>query len=102
MFPLSQNIGTLGSGGQLLPGTITKVVKEDGTTAQVGEVGELYVQGGQVALGYYGNEQATQATFINGWLRTGDLVFFEKNGDIFIVDRIKELIKVIFLEPAPI
>ncbi|KAF5391038.1 hypothetical protein D9757_003956 [Collybiopsis confluens] len=114
MFPLSQKIGTLGSGGQLLPGTKAKVVKEDGTIAQVGEVGELYVQGGQVALGYYGNQKASswtswtnniksssKETFVNGWLRTGDQVFFEKNGDIFIVDRIKELIKVKGLQVAP-
>ncbi|KIK57454.1 hypothetical protein GYMLUDRAFT_172807 [Collybiopsis luxurians FD-317 M1] len=89
MFPLSQKIGTLGSGGQLLPGTRAKVVKEDGTIAQIGEVGELYVQGGQIALGYFGDEKATKETFVNGWLRTGDQVFFEKNGDIFIVERIK-------------
>ncbi|KAE9402574.1 amp dependent CoA ligase [Gymnopus androsaceus JB14] len=101
MFPLSQNVGTLGSGGQVLPGTLTKVVKEDGTIAQVGEIGELYVQGGQIALGYYGDEKATKQTFVDGWLRTGDQVFFESNGDIFIVERIKELIKVKGLQVAP-
>ncbi|KAJ3863861.1 phenylacetyl-CoA ligase [Lentinula novae-zelandiae] len=101
MFPLSQNVGTLGSGGQLLPGTLAKVVREDGTIAQVGDVGELYVQGGQVALGYYGDERATKETFVDGWLRTGDQVFFKENGDIFIVERIKELIKVKGLQVAP-
>ncbi|KAJ4474378.1 phenylacetyl-CoA ligase [Lentinula aciculospora] len=101
MFPLSQNVGTLGSGGQLLPGTVAKVVKEDGTLAQVGDVGELYVQGGQVALGYYGDEKATRETFVDGWLRTGDQVFFKENGDIYIVERIKELIKVKGLQVAP-
>jgi long-subunit acyl-CoA synthetase (AMP-forming) len=55
---LTQKIGTLGSGGQLLPGTFGKVVKPDGTLAKEMEAGELYVKGGQVALGYYGNEQA--------------------------------------------
>ncbi len=54
-FPVTQKVGTLGSGGQLLPGTTAKVVKEDGTIAQDGEVGELLIKGGQVALGYYGN-----------------------------------------------
>ncbi|ESK91930.1 phenylacetyl- ligase [Moniliophthora roreri MCA 2997] len=94
MFPLSQKVGTLGSGGQLLPGVVAKVVKQDGSLAGVGEVGELYVQGGQVALGYYGNERATKETFVDGWLRTGDQVLFNEKGDIFIVERIKELIKV--------
>lgn len=58
MFPLNQKVGTLGSGGQLLPGTVAKVVKPDGTLATAGEAGELYIQGGQVALGYYGNQKA--------------------------------------------
>jgi acyl-CoA synthetase (AMP-forming)/AMP-acid ligase II len=71
MFPLRQKVGTLGSGGQLLPGTSAKVVKSDGTTlAKVGEVGELYIQGGQVALGYYGDEKATKETFLDdGFVR---------------------------------
>ncbi|KAF9259269.1 phenylacetyl-CoA ligase [Marasmius fiardii PR-910] len=101
MFPLTQRVGTLGSGGQLLPGTVAKVVKEDGSIAAVGEVGELYVQGGQIALGYYGNADVNKETFKDGWLRTGDQVFFNDRGDIFIVERIKELIKVKGLQVAP-
>ncbi|KAK1220334.1 hypothetical protein PQX77_016905 [Marasmius sp. AFHP31] len=89
MFPLSQKVGTLGSGGQFLPGTAAKVVKPDGSIADIGEVGELFVKGGQVALGYYGNEKATRETFVDGWLRTGDQVYFDEHGDIFIVERIK-------------
>ncbi|KAJ6551396.1 hypothetical protein B0H19DRAFT_1157473 [Mycena capillaripes] len=100
MFPLSQKIGTLGSGGQLLPGTFAKVVKPDGMLAKEMEVGELYVKGGQVALGYYGNEQATKETFVHGWLKTGDQVYF-REGDIFVIERIKELIKVKGLQVPP-
>ncbi|KAJ6558663.1 phenylacetyl-CoA ligase [Mycena sp. CBHHK59/15] len=100
MFPLTQKVGTLGSGGQLLPGTTAKVVKADGTLAKDLEVGELYVKGGQVALGYYGNEKATKEIFIDGWLKTGDQVYF-KDGDIFVVERIKELIKVKGLQVPP-
>ncbi|KAJ7472321.1 phenylacetyl-CoA ligase [Mycena galericulata] len=88
MFPLTQKVGTLGSGGQLLPGTFAKVVKPDGTLAKERESGELFIKGGQVALGYYGNEKATQETFIDGWLKTGDQVYF-KDGDIFVIERIK-------------
>ncbi|KAJ7901590.1 phenylacetyl-CoA ligase, partial [Mycena leptocephala] len=100
MFPLTQKIGTLGSGGQLLPGTLGKVVKPDGTLAKEMEAGELYVRGEQVALGYYGNEQATKETFIDGWLKTGDQVYF-RDGDIFVIERIKELIKVKGLQVPP-
>jgi len=76
------------------------VVKADGTLAAPGEAGELYVQGGQVALGYYGNQKATDETFVDGWLKTGDQVYFQDN-DIFIVERIKELIKVKGLQVSP-
>ena len=51
-------MGTLGSSGHLVAGTTVKVVKPNGELAQIGESGELYVRGGQVALGYYQNEAA--------------------------------------------
>lgn len=57
-FPPSQHVGTPGSAGQLMPGTIAKIVKPDGSHASVGEPGELWVKGGQVSLGYYRNEDA--------------------------------------------
>ncbi|KAJ7496703.1 phenylacetyl-CoA ligase [Mycena latifolia] len=101
MFPLSPKIGILGSGGKLLPGTIAKVVKTDGTLASTGERGELYIQGPQVTLGYYKNPAATNETFVDGWLRTGDEVCFDEEGNLFIVDRVKELIKVKGLQVAP-
>jgi len=54
----TQKVGTLGSGGQLISGTTVKVVKPNGELAQIGESGELFVRGPQVALGYYQNEAA--------------------------------------------
>ncbi|KAI0332187.1 phenylacetyl-CoA ligase [Cubamyces sp. BRFM 1775] len=101
VFPLSQKVGTLGSAGQLIPGIVAKVVKPDGSLAGVNEPGELLLKGPQIALGYYKNEQATKETFIDGWLRTGDEVLFAENGDMFVTDRIKELIKVKGNQVAP-
>ncbi|KAI8989046.1 phenylacetyl-CoA ligase [Trametes punicea] len=101
LYPLTQRIGTLGSAGQLMPGVVAKVVRPDGSLARVGERGELLLQGDQVALGYYKNEQATKETFVDGWLRTGDEVYFAENGDMFVTDRIKELIKVKGNQVAP-
>lgn len=44
--------------------------------------------------GYYNNEEETSRTIDkNGWLHTGDIGYIDDDGDIFIVDRIKELIK---------
>ncbi|KAM6501711.1 phenylacetyl-CoA ligase [Amanita muscaria] len=102
LTPTNQKAGTLGSGGQLLSGTTARVVKPDGTLAKIGEPGELYVHGGQVTLGYYQNPTATRETFLEGgWIRTGDEVIFKENGDLFIIDRLKELIKVKASQVAP-
>lgn len=51
-----------------------RVVREDGTEAGFNEIGELWLKGGNIVPGYFNNPQATQASFINGWLRTGDHV----------------------------
>lgn len=44
--------------------------------------------------GYYRNEKATKRTVIDGWLHTGDIARYTENKQFFIVDRLKELIKV--------
>ncbi|AKK10791.1 acyl-CoA synthetase (AMP-forming)/AMP-acid ligase II [Corynebacterium uterequi] len=55
--------------------------------------GELQVRGPQVMRGYVNNPEATAAAFVDGWLRTGDMAQVDAEGNLFIVDRIKELIK---------
>ena len=57
-FPISQRIGTLGSAGQLMPGTLARVVKQDGSLAGYDEEGELHVYGPQMALCYTNNAEA--------------------------------------------
>ena len=59
MYPSHQHYGVPGSAGQLVPGVVAKVVKEDGGLAKMGEVGELFVTGPQMALGYTNNENAS-------------------------------------------
>lgn len=62
----------IGSTGLLLPGLEARTVREDGTEADVNEPGELWLRGGNIALGYWNNDSATKSTFIDGWLHTGD------------------------------
>ncbi|KAI0316386.1 phenylacetyl-CoA ligase [Amylostereum chailletii] len=101
MFPLTQKIGVPGSAGQLLPGCVAKILKPDGTPAKTGEPGELVLWSPSAALGYHNNPQATKETFVDGWVRTGDEVSVDAEGNFYVVDRIKELIKVRGFQVAP-
>ena len=56
--------------------------------------GELCIRGPQIMKGYLNNEKATEETIKKGWLHTGDVAYYDPDGNIFITDRLKELIKV--------
>ncbi len=83
-----------GTVGLPLPGTECRVVDPENPSVDVadGAPGELLVRGPQVFSGYYGKPEETDAVFIDGWFRTGDIVTIDPAGFIRIVDRIKELI----------
>ena len=82
-----------GSCGKLLAGTEVRLVDEDGNDVAQGEVGEVWVRGGQVMLGYWKNPQATAETLDEyGWLHTGDVGKVDEDGYYYIVNRIKEMI----------
>jgi acyl-CoA synthetase (AMP-forming)/AMP-acid ligase II len=86
-----------GSVGRAAPGTELRILP---VTHGSGE-GELLVRGPQVMAGYLGRPDATAAAFHDGWLRTGDLVRLDDEGNVFVVDRLKELIKVNANQVAP-
>ncbi|NOQ31931.1 MAG: long-chain-fatty-acid--CoA ligase [Helicobacteraceae bacterium] len=72
--------------------TEVKVVNDELVELAHGEAGELIVKGDCVMMGYYGHEESTKETIINGWLKTGDIAKVDEDGYIYIVDRIKDLI----------
>jgi acyl-CoA synthetase (AMP-forming)/AMP-acid ligase II len=91
-----------GSIGPLAPGTEARIVDvATGEDVEQGESGELLLRGPQVMKGYLNDERATAASFVDGWLRTGDVGSTDADGWFFIVDRIKELIKVKGFQVAP-
>ncbi|KAL1694704.1 hypothetical protein GGG16DRAFT_87336 [Schizophyllum commune] len=101
MVPPSQKIGTPGASGMIIEGATVRILKPDGTYAKEGELGEILVRAPSNALGYLNNEQATKETFLPGGLvRTGDEGYV-KNHEIYVVDRLKELIKVRGFQVAP-
>jgi long-chain acyl-CoA synthetase len=62
------------------------------TVLPQGSVGELWVKGPQVVKGYWNKPEATAETFVNGWLRTGDLARIDEEGFLFIIDRAKDML----------
>uniref|UniRef100_U5EJG4 Luciferin 4-monooxygenase n=1 Tax=Corethrella appendiculata TaxID=1370023 RepID=U5EJG4_9DIPT len=97
---LFQSVGSTNyaSIGAPCPKTQAKIVSiDDPTFTALGanQCGELLVRGPQTMKGYHNNEKATKETLVeNGWLRTGDISYYDENGQFYITDRLKELIKV--------
>lgn len=89
--------------GRPLPNTEVKVVDcDDGSLLGPGQQGELYIRGPQVMKGYLNNPEATAETIdADGWLRTGDLAYFDEQGRFYVVERVKELIKYNAYQVAP-
>jgi acyl-CoA synthetase (AMP-forming)/AMP-acid ligase II len=83
-----------GAVGKLFPSTEMRLVGADGNDVPAGEVGEVWIRGPQVMKGYLGRPEETAATIDpDGWLHTGDLGHVDPRGYLYIVDRVKELIK---------
>lgn len=92
-----------GSVGRAIPGYEIRVLPNENVTLEHGQtVGELLVHGPQLMSHYFGDEVATAQTFTqNGWLETGDIGYVGADGKVYIVDRIKDLIKVNAFQVAP-
>ena len=83
----------LGTVGMPVPGTIAKIIDDEGVELPVGERGELCLKGPQIMLGYWHRPDATAEVLdADGWLKTGDIGVIDPDGFIRIVDRKKDLI----------
>ena len=70
-----------------------KIMSADGAEElPAGEVGELYARGPMVAKAYWNRPEATAETFVDGWVRTGDLARLDEEGFCYIVDRAKDMV----------
>ncbi|XP_066138247.1 luciferin 4-monooxygenase-like [Euwallacea fornicatus] len=79
-------------------------VRDPATGRSLGprQIGEFCWKGPLVMMGYYGNKQATKETFTSdGWLKSGDMGYYDEDGYFYVVDRMKELIKYNAFQVAP-
>jgi O-succinylbenzoic acid--CoA ligase len=67
-------------------------IVRDRAPLAVDQTGEIWVQGPSVTPGYWRNPAATQAAFHNGWLKTGDLGFLDRNGYLTVIGRVNDII----------
>jgi len=78
--------------GLPLPICDAKVVDELGQEVPQGGLGELWMRGPNVVKGYWGRPEATAETFVDGWIRTGDIARIDDEGFVSIVDRAKDMV----------
>jgi fatty-acyl-CoA synthase len=80
-----------GSSGKPVLHTEVRIVRPDGTDAEAGELGELWVKGPNVTPGYWNRPDANASSFTDGWLHTGDAARIDEEGFYTIVDRWKDM-----------
>jgi long-chain acyl-CoA synthetase len=69
-----------------------EVVDEQFNGLPAGERGELLIRGTSLFRGYWNRPEANAEAFVDGWFRTGDVAYIDRDGYLYIVDRIKDLI----------
>ncbi|KAK5132264.1 hypothetical protein LTR08_009252 [Meristemomyces frigidus] len=85
---------SMGSVGTMLPNQTAKYMSAEETEVPTGEVGELWIKGPNIFKGYLNNVQGTKnALTADGYFKTGDVGFQDPQGNFYITDRVKELIK---------
>jgi len=82
-----------GSVGRPYMCTEVRIVDEEDHDRPVGEEGEIIVRGPSVFKGYYKNPEETERTLRGGWLHTGDVGKYDDLGYLYMVDRLKDMIK---------
>lgn len=69
-----------------------RIVDEEGLAQPANTRGELQIRGASIMRGYWNRPDANADTFVDGWMRTGDVAYVDEDGFVYIVDRIKDLV----------
>ena len=93
---LSNRAGAIryGSSGRPVPGYELALRDEDGRATGDGEIGDLWCHGPSIGVGYWNNRQASSATFVGGWLKTGDKYVRDADGYYHFAGRADDMLKV--------
>jgi len=91
MLDAADAIRKVGSAGKPLLHTDVRIVDEAGRDVPRGSIGELWTRGPNITPGYWNKPEATAASFVDGWLKTGDAAREDDEGFIYIVDRWKDM-----------
>ena len=75
-----------------VPGVEVEVRSLSGEMCDPSAIGELWVRGPNIMLGYWNRPEATEAALVDGWYRTGDAAYADEHGYLFMVDRLKDMI----------
>lgn len=100
-LPVDLESDSLTSVGGPGPGIELKIMDEHGQEKEANEKGEIVVAGENIMKGYHNNAEETKKVLRGGWFHTGDIGYVDDKDHLYIVDRIKELIKVKGLQVAP-
>jgi acyl-CoA synthetase (AMP-forming)/AMP-acid ligase II len=79
--------------GWVVPGIKWRLVDHQGRDVKKGQVGELVIKGRTIMKGYWNDPEKTTEAFLDGWFRTGDMMYQGKYGLLYFVDREKDVIK---------
>jgi acyl-CoA synthetase (AMP-forming)/AMP-acid ligase II len=71
---------------------LIRILDADGAAVPRGQVGEITVRSPNVMMGYWGRERETAAVLRDGWMSTGDAGYFDDDGFLYVVDRLKDMI----------
>ncbi len=85
-------IAKAGSIGRPIPGVEIRLLDEDGEEAEEGDPGEVAVRGPNVFSGYWNQPDETRHAFRDGWFRTGDVAITDDDGDLYLVDRRRDMV----------
>jgi benzoate-CoA ligase len=88
--------------GRPAPGYEVRLVGDDGADAGPGDLGELWVRGPSMTAGYWNQPQKNAATFVDGWMRTGDKFGCEPDGAYVHHGRMDDMLKVSGLWVSPV